>query len=82
MVDRFTIYMSNLLTQTADSGFTVENMVFGQMHALSFASQLVENDMLRAESTFGNLFRGLQVYGYSVLKPEALGHLYAYKLAS
>jgi hypothetical protein len=31
---------------------------------------------LRAESTFGTLVRGLNVYGYKVLKPEALLWMY------
>jgi hypothetical protein len=38
----------------------------------TFASQMTEMESLRAESTFGNVIRGLQVYGYQVIKPEAL----------
>ena len=29
-------------------------------------------ETIRSESTFGNIIRGLQVYGYEVIKPEAL----------
>jgi hypothetical protein len=29
-------------------------------------------ETIRSESTFGNIVRGLQVYGYKVVKPEAL----------
>jgi hypothetical protein len=29
-------------------------------------------ETLRSEVTFGNIIRGLQVYGYKVVKPEAL----------
>jgi hypothetical protein len=29
-------------------------------------------ETIRAESTFGNIIRGLQVYGYKVTKGEAL----------
>lgn len=79
MIDRFTIYASNLLTTTADGGNTVFNSIFGQMTALTFASQLVKNENLTNPSGFGTLFRGLQVYGWKVVKPEALGWLYAYK---
>lgn len=44
--------------------------------ALTFASQMTEMESLRAESTFGNIIRGLQVYGYKVVKGEALTKLY------
>jgi hypothetical protein len=29
-------------------------------------------ETIRSESTFGDIIRGLQVYGYKVVKPEAL----------
>lgn len=79
MLDRFTLYQSNLLARTTDGANTVTNMIFGHKSALTFASQLTESESLRAESTFGQLFRGLQVYGYKVVKGEALGKFYAYK---
>ena len=78
MIDRFTLYNSNLLETVADSG-TKWNILFGHRSALTFAGQFVKNESLRAESTFGTLYRGLKVYGYKVIKPEALGVLYAYK---
>ena len=68
MIDRFTIYMShNLVTS---SGKT--NVIAGTKRGLTFASQMTEMETLRAESTFGTLIRGLQVYGYKVVKPEAI----------
>ena len=68
MIDRFTIYMShNLLTS---SGKT--NIIAGTKRGLTFASQMTKMESIRAESTFGNLIRGLQVYGYKVVKPEAI----------
>jgi hypothetical protein len=79
MVDTFTIYKSNLLETTSDTGHTVTNMIFGTKDALTFASQLTENENLKNPFGFGWLFRGLQVYGYQVIKPEALGWLYGYK---
>jgi hypothetical protein len=39
---------------------------------LTFASQMTEMETIRSETTFGNIIRGLQVYGYKVVKPEAL----------
>jgi hypothetical protein len=51
----------------------------GHKSGISFAAQMTKMESLRAESTFGTLVRGLNVYGYKVLKPEALVHLYIYK---
>ncbi len=79
MIDRFTIYMSNNLTNTTDGANEVANCIFGTNHALTFASQLTKNESLRNPNGFGTLYRGLQVYGYKVVKPEALGWLYAYQ---
>lgn len=68
MVDRFTIYKSqNLYTS---SGKT--NIIAGTKRGLTFASQLTNVETLRAESTFGTLIRGLNVYGYKVVKPECI----------
>ena len=73
-IDRFVIYNSNLLATEDDGGTKVTNMMFGHISALTFASQLVKNEgPIRSERTFGDLYRGLQVYGYNVIKPEALG---------
>jgi hypothetical protein len=38
----------------------------------TFASQMTNMETMRSEATFGNIIRGLQVYGYKVIKPEAL----------
>lgn len=78
-IDRFTLYSSNLLSTTSDSGHTVSNMIFGHKSALAYAAQLTNVETLRAESTFGTLMRGLMVCGWKVVKPEGIGHLYAYK---
>jgi hypothetical protein len=76
-VDRLTIYMSNLLsTVQAD---LATNIVAGHRDAITFASQMVKNEVVPASRTFGREYRGLQVYGYKVVKPEALIHLYAKK---
>jgi hypothetical protein len=73
-IDRFTIYNSNLLATESDNGTNVTNILFGHISALTFASQLVKNEgPIRSERTFGDLYRGLQVFGYEVIKPEALG---------
>jgi hypothetical protein len=76
IIDRFTIYMSNLLETVTDTTLHW-NIPFGHISALTFAGQFVKNENLRAESTFGTLYRGLKVYGYKVIKPEAMGIVYA-----
>lgn len=68
MIDRFTVYLSNLLPNSAGE-FTV---YAGQTTAITFASQLTNVETIRSERTFGNILRGLQVYGYKVVKPESL----------
>ena len=79
MIDRATLYLSNNLYSAADGAFTGYYIPFGTNHAISFASQMTKMETLRAESTFGDLVRGLNVYGFKVIKPEALGLLYARK---
>jgi hypothetical protein len=76
MIDRLTIYVSNLLNDQSDSGYTTYDAIAGHKSAISWASQMTKMESLRAESTFGTLVRGLNVYGYQVLKPEALCWLY------
>jgi len=68
MIDRFTLYVSHNLN--VSSGKT--SIVAGHKMGFTFASQMTEMETLRAQSTFGNIVRGLQVYGYQVVKPEAL----------
>lgn len=73
-IDRFDVYQSNLLyVNTSDSA---TNVLFGHKCALTFASQLVVNEALRAQKTYGDLVRGLQVYGYETVKPTAMGRVY------
>lgn len=68
MIDRFTLYTSHNLFN--DSGkFSI---VAGHKMGLTFASQMTEMETIRSETTFGDIVRGLQVYGYKVVKPEAL----------
>jgi hypothetical protein len=76
MIDRLTIYISNLLQQNTDGNYTTWDCIAGHKAGISWASQMTKMESLRAESTFGTLVRGLNVYGYKVLKPEALLWMY------
>jgi hypothetical protein len=71
-VDRFTIYQSNLLSigTGGDAGKTF--CLAGHPKATCFASQFVKTETVRLESTFGDGVRGLKVYGYKVVVPNAL----------
>lgn len=74
MVDRFTLYTSNLLPNGVAGGLAAgESIIYaGHPHALTFASQMTKMETLRSEQTFGTIMRGLQVYGYKVVDGIAL----------
>lgn len=75
-IDRFTIYNSNLLPRYTDGSYTTTHFIAGTKEGLTFATQLTNTESLRAESTFGNIMRGLMVYGYKVIKGESLTAAY------
>lgn len=80
MVDRFMLYGSNLTATTNDNvAAACNHVLFGTDAALTFASQLTENENLKNPFGFGTLFRGLQVFGYKVVQSKALGDLYCKK---
>lgn len=80
MIDRFMIYSTNQIATTADGGGeTAYNIMAGTKHAITFASQLTENRVIPNPDDFGDLMEGLQVFGYKVIKAEALVHGYVYK---
>jgi len=90
MLDRFTVYVSNLLPKggpdramvpglsATSSGGTLagaknrRQMVGGTKAACAFASQINKTEPLRNQTDFGDIVRGLAVYGRKVVKPEAL----------
>lgn len=78
-IDRFTIYMSNNLKMTTDGSDKVANAMFGHKMGIAFASQMTSKETIDNPNDFGKLIRALQAYGYKVVKPEAVGHLYATK---
>jgi hypothetical protein len=76
MVDRFTIYISNLMpnASTDSTNFAAGEwpIYAGHAHAITFASQISKLETLRSELTFSQILRGLQVFGYSVIDGKAL----------
>ena len=78
MIDRFKLYNSNLLDGNTTDGVSI---LFGHDDATTFATQLTNSKVLDNPNGFGMLHRGLQVFGYEVVKPEALGVLLGAKAA-
>ena len=90
MLDRFTIYISNLLPRgdadkawvgghddpaagAADVGAVKRRMmVAGTRHAVSFAQQITKTEPLRNQTDFGDIVRGLSIFGHKVIKSEAM----------
>ena len=77
VIDRFTLYVSNLLPHGPVTGppalASGEWVIYaGHAHGLTFASQISKVETLRSEFTFGTLLRGLQVFGYKVIDGIAL----------
>jgi hypothetical protein len=90
MLDRFTVYVSNLLpkgaagkalvaglTDPATGGAVSDakarrTMIAGTKHAVSFAMTVNKTEPLRNQTDFGDIVRGLAVYGRKTVKPEAL----------
>lgn len=89
-LDRFTVYVSNLLPKgeagkalvagmsATSTGGAVTNakarrtMIAGTKAAVSFAMTINKTEPLRNQTDFGDIVRGLAVYGSKVVKPEAL----------
>lgn len=74
MIDRFTLYVSNLLPGGVAAGLAAGEFALyaGHAHGLTFASQISKVETLRSEMTFGTILRGLQVYGYKVIDSTAI----------
>ncbi len=72
MIDRFTVYLSNLILPQGATP-TAYPLLFGTTAALTFAAQFTKMETIRSERSFSNLLRGLQVYGFRVVNGVAMG---------
>ena len=70
MIDRFNIIATNQLNKVGDTW----QPVFGHKDAISFATQIVKNESSPREKRFGKVYKGLTVYGWKTVHPEALGY--------
>lgn len=77
-IDRFTVYLSNLLPRAAagqnytggvDAGKVKRHVIMaGHKSAFTFASQINKVETVRNPNDFGDFVRGLMVYGRKVVK--------------
>jgi hypothetical protein len=60
----------------ANSGAEVKrrSIIAGHKSAIAWAAQMTKMETVRNQNQFGDFVRGLNVYGYSVTKPEALAY--------
>ena len=83
MIDRFVLYQSNqvgsVAATTDASGFKCYYILFGNKDAISFANQFTKTESLRSTESFDTIVRGLMIWDFKVIKPEALGYLYVRK---
>lgn len=81
-IDRFKIYVSNQLP-TAAANFDFNGVaqggaakrraiIAGHKTAITFASQITKTESMQNPNDFGTLVRGLNVYGFKVIKSESL----------
>lgn len=75
VIDRFTVYVSNAVLSAAEGTATLFSVIAGTKDAISFASQMTDVETLRSPDTFGDIVRGLNVFGFQVTQPSALAVL-------
>lgn len=87
-IDRFDVYVSNQLPRgaanytwptkanpsgTSSAGTAARRAIIaGHRTAMTFAASMTKMETLRNPTDFGDLVRGLNVYGYKTIKPESL----------
>jgi hypothetical protein len=86
-IDRFDLYVSNLLPTAAAnedweggaaSGTAARHaVVAGHKMAMTFAANFTKTETLRNPTDFGDVVRGLSIFGRRVVKPDAMVTLVA-----
>ena len=70
------IYQSNNLMPMVDGVTTTFWVIIVNKDAITFAAQMTKMQVLPTTRTFGELMRGLKIYGFKTMKPEGLASLY------
>lgn len=73
----FELFENNHVATTVDGGVTVWNILFGNKMGVAFANQIEKIEQLRNQAEFGDLIRGLYIYGFKTIYPKQIGLLYA-----
>ncbi len=68
----FDLYVSN----NVNNDGTTWNCMFGSMDAIAFAGQIIKMETGRREKQFGDLVKGLYVYGAKTVRPDHMGVAY------
>ena len=85
MIDRFVVFVSNLVPRAAagkdyaganlTSALKRHAIMAGHKSGITFAAQIAKVESLQNPNDFGQLVRGLNVYGYKVAQADALALL-------
>lgn len=81
LIRGFRCYTSNNLPTggtgpTATSGANYGTVICGHMSSTATAAQLAQTETFRSQNTFGDVVRGLHLFGRKVLRPEATSVAY------
>ncbi|MEO5342218.1 MAG: hypothetical protein H7842_02570 [Gammaproteobacteria bacterium SHHR-1] len=77
VIGNLEIYRSRNLPTVTETAVVSTKIFAGHSMGLTWASQITETESMKNPSDFGDLVRGLAVYGVKVTKGEALVELYA-----
>lgn len=70
----FEVLVSNNIQKVGGAGANKDDLVIcaGVPDAVSYANQILETEAIRSEHRFGDLVRGLNVFGAKVFRPEGI----------
>lgn len=77
-IDRWTVYSTNQLKTATEGTAKLTYILAGHKSALCFASQIAKVENIPDPTDFGSLVRGLNVFGYKVIKPESMAAAVVY----
>lgn len=77
-IDRWTLYVTNQLKVATEGTASLTYLMAGHKSSLCFASQISKVENLMNPNDFGSLIRGLNVYGFKTIKPEAMATAVVY----
>jgi hypothetical protein len=77
----FRVYISQQLPSVFDAavGTQAYSIIAGSSRATAFATTLEKSRLIDTDKdSWSRYYQGLMVYGYDVVRPEMIAHLYAY----